>query len=856
MVSTTNANIAAVGTITIDEMGCITAFDDVAVRLFGYESVEVVGQNVSMLMPEPYHSQHDGYLARYHQTSTPHVIGRGREVTGRRKDSSLFPVWLAVNEVTFGANRLFVGCIVDLSDLKATKADLLSSTEVTRAILETAVNPIITIDAKGHICSFNPAAERMFQYTASEAIGRNVNMLMPSPYREEHDGYLSRYLHEGNPRIIGVGREVTAQRKDGSIVPIHLSVGAMEITGEPMFVGIISDISEQKRHEAELQAKKAAEAGSRAKSAFLAHMSHEIRTPMNAILGFTELALQDHTLSPETAKHLDTIYGSARALLTIINDILDVSRLEAGKYKLEIIGFHLPNMIAETVELMHQRAAEKDLIISIEYDRHLPQRVMGDPTRLRQVILNLLSNAVKFTNKGSIKVVVSATSRPNHIQFDVVDTGIGMSEVEMAKVFEPFMQADSSISRRFGGTGLGTTICKQIIELMSGDIWLESQLGVGTTVHFVVPLPETEPDQICLYEEIQNKNEDFIPPRLFNVLLVEDLENNAYLATIRLKQIGHEVEWAKNGLEAIAAYQKGGHDLILMDVMMPVMDGLQATREIRQLEVLQEKHIPIIALTASVMKEDEMKYLEAGMDAIAGKPIDFDQLFSLMEAMVPQGTGRINHAIMIEMPVNKNIDLTPLHPAADYQKAMKNWVDVYAYIKALTQFSQQQIDDADVILHLLEQHPDDVEPARSAAHALKGLAGNLALSKVADLAVHIDGHLKSGRRDEASRLLEPLRQALIEADNCIQALSLPNDAIVLLKDFDLVAVQQLFQQLSLALDELNPDSTEPIMKQISEYVRRSDLAEIYHHIERFDFHSAKKELRKLAQNLFANRRSE
>ena len=585
-------------------------------------------------------------------------------------------------------------------------------------------------------------------------------------------------------------------------------------------------------------------------------MSHEIRTPMNAILGFTELALQDHSLSPETAKHLGTIYGSARALLTIINDILDVSRLEAGKYKLEIIGFHLSNMIAETVELMHQRAAEKDLIISIEYDRHLPQRVMGDPTRLRQVILNLLSNAIKFTNKGSIKVVISATSKPDRIQFDVIDSGIGMSEAEMAKVFEPFMQADSSISRRFGGTGLGTTICKQIIELMNGDIWLESQLGVGTTVHFIIPLPETEPDQICLYEEIQNKSEDFIPPRLFNVLLVEDLENNAYLATIRLKQIGHEVEWAKNGQEAVTAYQKGGHDLILMDIMMPVMDGLQATLEIRQLESLQEKHIPIIALTASVMKEDEMKCLEAGMDAIAGKPIDFDQLFSLMEAMVPQGAGRINHAIMIEMPVNKNIDLTPLSPVADHQKAMKNWVDVYAYIKALTQFSQQQIDDADTIMRLLEQHPADAEPARAVAHALKGLAGNLALSKVADLAIHIDAHLKSGQRDEAGKLLQPLRQALIEADTCIQALSLPNDAIVSLKDFDLVAVQQLFQQLSLALDELNPDSTEPIMKQISEYVRGSDLAEIYHHIERFDFHSAKKELRKLAQNLLANRRSE
>lgn len=855
MKSTTTGTVAAVGTITIDEKGCITAFDEVAVRLFGYESAEVVGKNVSVLMPEPYHSQHDDYLARYHQTTNPHIIGKGREVTGQRKDGSLFPVWLAVNKVTFGDQHLFVGCIVDLSDLKATEASLSRSTEMTRAILDTAVNPIITIDAKGLIRTVNPATERLFGYTASETIGQNVKILMPMPYREEHDHYLSRYLQEGNPRVIGVGREVSAQRKDGSIVPIHLSVGAMQINGEPMFVGIISDLTEQKRHEAELQDKRAAEAGSRAKSAFLAHMSHEIRTPMNAIIGFTELVLQDKTLSPQTMQHVDTIHGSAKALLTIINDILDVSRLEAGKYKLERIAFNLPNMITDTVELMHQRAAEKDLMIGIEYDSRLPLRVMGDPTRLRQVMLNLLSNAVKFTNEGAVRVVIRATEQADLVLFEVLDTGIGMSEAEVAKIFEPFTQADNSISRRFGGTGLGTTICKQIIDLMGGHIWLESKLGVGTSVFFTIHLPEAEPGVTCLYEEARTLNEAFIPPRLFNVLLVEDVENNAYLATIRLRQAGHVVEWARNGFEAVAANQKGDYDIILMDVMMPEMDGLEATRLIRQSETGSDLHMPIIALTASVMKEDEAKYLDAGMDAIAAKPIEFDQLFSLMEKLVPPEKGHTNNAIMLSVPGNKEVDLTPLDAVADYTKAIRNWGDIYAYIKALTNFSRQQTLDADTMQHLLLQHPDDVEPARSVAHALKGLAGNLSLKQVAELAIKIDMYLKNRQRDAAITLLPSLKQALHEASDAIQSLHVPGDWERVLKEFDQVVVQDLFRQLAVALDQLNPDKTEPVMKQLAEYVRSSDMAAINNYIERFDFRGAKEELKKLEQELLSNRRS-
>jgi two-component system sensor histidine kinase EvgS len=285
--------------ITITKQGMVKSFNPAAQRIFGYSSDEVLGKNVNMLMPEPFHSEHDGYLSAFLNTGQAKVIGKGREVEGRRKDGRVFPMHLSVGAMEVGGEKTFVGIIADISEQKEAEKGLAQSLEITRGILETAINPIITINARGLVQSFNPAAKLLFGYSSDEVLGKNVNMLMPEPFHSQHDGYLSAFLTTGQAKIIGKGREVEGRRKDGSIFPMHLSVGATEVAGEKTFVGIITDITERKRIESELMASKhAAELANKAKSEFLANMSHEIRTPLNAILGGAEL-LAETKLTPD-----------------------------------------------------------------------------------------------------------------------------------------------------------------------------------------------------------------------------------------------------------------------------------------------------------------------------------------------------------------------------------------------------------------------------------------------------------------------------------------------------------------------------------------------------------------------------
>jgi PAS domain S-box-containing protein len=840
-----------VGTILIDEFGIIRSFDLASEQLFGYLEREVVGNNVSMLMPEPYHSEHDGYLSRFRSGGSPRIIGKGREVIAQRKNGVNFPIWLAVNDFKQGGERFFVGAIVDLTGQQVVAADLAKSQEMTRAILETAVNPIITIDSAGLIRSFNPAAEKQFGYTHHEVVGININILMPEPYRANHDGYISHHIRSGEHRIIGKGREVTGMRKDQSTFPMLLSVGAMEVAGERMFVGIITDISAAKSAEAELKrAKEDAEAGVKIKSAFIANMSHEIRTPMNAIIGFSELVSRDAALSRESLKHVQTIVNSAKSLMNIINDILDVSKLESGKFDLESVCFNLPNALADAVRTMELRAESKGLALSVEYAGTLPTRFIGDPHRLRQVILNLLGNAIKFTETGRVNVSVGPGDTPGMLHFSIKDTGIGMTPEQLTKVFEAFSQADASTTRRFGGTGLGTTISKQIVELMGGNIWVESEFGQGSVFHFTAQLPEAIVTEGCLYEVGNIIEQGYISPRLFRVLSAEDIEANATLVMLRLTQQGHDVTWVKNGREAVEEFVKGDYDLILMDVMMPELDGWGATREIRTLEKDRGGHIPILALTASIMREDHEKCLIAGMDRVEGKPIDFDHLFAAMEQAVSPNRGRTNVARKISLDVRPELDFSPLEGVVDHRNALKAWGDPLAYSKALFAFAAQRSNDAQVMERLLVENPNDGEPARSVAHALKGLAGNLAINRVASLAGVVDAELRSGRIEAATSKLNALGQSLAQSSAAIAKLTIPDEeAPVVMKPLDIDAVRVILNELTVALDQLNPDVALPVLDRLDVYVSPDDLASIRACLDAFDFEDAIAKAIALAEKL-------
>ncbi len=381
-----------------------------------------------------------------------------------------------------------------------------------------------------------------------------------------------------------------------------------------------------KRREAEenlIEARELAEESLKAKESFLANMSHEIRTPMNAILGMSR-QLAKTSLNSRQHFYLDAIQGASENLLIILNDILDLSKIEAGKLTLENIGFEPNNIVTRAMQVFMHKAEEKGLnITNAELDRHLSPVLIGDPFRLNQIILNLMSNAIKFTDKGYIDLscyVVNDTITHQTIEIRVKDTGVGMDKEFLTNVFQKFLQEDKSIARKYGGTGLGMAICKQLIELMDGNIQVESQKNVGST--FIIQLTMAKGTK----NDLPKKSEMVIDTAILrnkNILLVEDNEMNRLLATIILNAYGASVRDAHNGLQAIEAVKESTYDLILMDVQMPIMDGFQATRHIR--ETLQLK-TPIIALTANALKGENDKCLEAGMDAYLTKPFIEEEL--------------------------------------------------------------------------------------------------------------------------------------------------------------------------------------------------------------------------------------
>lgn len=762
----------------------------------------------------------------------------------------------------FGQPIRMIGSITDITERKAAEAELISyrdhleervamaTTEV-QAIVQTAVNGVISIDASGAIRVFNPAAERLFGWQAQEVIGKNVSVLMPEPVAREHDGYIQRFLKTQQGRILGIEREVVAQRKDGSQFPANLAVGHGDISeGRHIFVGFIADISLQKQAEQELRlAKEAAEAAAKAKSNFLANMSHEIRTPMNTVIGFAEVALQKPDLPKETRDHISIILSSARHLLSVINDILDFSKIEAGKVELESVCFNLPFAMQETLQSIGLRAAEKGLLLDLKIDPALPAYFNGDPNRLRQVVLNLVGNAVKFTETGKIIVSIEKADTADMLHFAISDTGIGMTPEQTEKIFESFSQADSTTSRRFGGTGLGTTISKQIVEMMGGRIWVDSQMGVGSTFHFTIRLPSTDQQDSCLYQDRPQPQLDFISPRSFTVLLAEDIEANANLARLRLEQQGHQVIWVKNGQEAVDRFKAGGVDLILMDLQMPVLDGIDATRQIRQLEHGQQRRIPILALTASVLKHEMQECADAGMDAIVGKPIDINELLEKMELLVPAGMGRLRTHVDSSSVPKPSLDFSALSSVASPEKALQNWQDPFIYLKALHDFAEQHGNDAARMADLCLQPPNDKVAAERLAHALKGLAGNLALTTVADLASRLDQQLKTQALQYLTAGFAELDAALQAAVKAIKQLPKPASLNASIEPVNKTEITVLLKSLLLALDSLNPDKAEPILRQLESGLHASDLKNLRHAIDNFDFDVAKAEVQNLISQL-------
>ncbi len=601
-----------------------------------------------------------------------------------------------------------------------------------------------------------------------------------------------------------------------------------------------------------------AEAAARAKSQFLANMSHEIRTPMNSVLGFLELALEGDI--PENHReNLKIAYASGKALLRLINDILDVSKLESGRMELEKRPFDLCGVVRDALKIFELKAGERGVDLTFRAHPDIPLHLVGDSDRLRQVIVNLVSNSLKFTEKGRISVAVNPgdpDGAPKHfcpLHFRVSDTGIGIEKDRLEKIFDPFTQADSSTARRFGGTGLGTTISKKIVELMGGRIWVESEVGKGSTFHFTIQLEPAagEPEPIG-----RNREEAKAPGagnRRFRILLAEDIRENIRLAKIRLEQQGHVVIVARNGLEAVEAFQRDPEiDIILMDVHMPEMDGLEASRRIRE---GPNGEVTIIALTASLLEEERKACREAGMDAVVGKPVDFKELFAEIERLVPRQRGEAKEMWEPENQRSPLVSDLLFFPeweieGVDLRKGLATWQDADAYRNALICFAEDYEDVAKRLKQEIER--GDIEAAYAVAHGIKGVSGNLWATDVYAAATEINDAIARKKLEQAQQRIPDLERAMgsfvasvRRLDGCSVCRS-PGTADVKTSDSLLL---ELFQGLLDAFGEYDPAPVDPFLKRLKGSLSSDRIAPIEKRLLRFDFEGAKEETIRLAREL-------
>jgi len=618
------------GVVIVDRHGQIERLNPAIENLFNYKNSELIGENVSKLMSDENAELLKFAINHYLETDQSDLVGHSFESIGVKQDGTEFDIELSISEFNASGRVCFAGFIRDVSQ----RSQALANEKRAKAQFENAMNAamdaIIIIDEEGKITNFNPAAEQTFGHKFDEIANKKLSdVIIPHRYRDAHDKGMNHYLNTGEGPVLNNRIEIEGLHASGEEIQIELAIREIEGATGKLFIGYARDISERKSFEAQLLgAKNSAEMATRAKTSFLAMMSHEIRTPLNGVLGIHGL-LKETKLDEDQQQLLATASESGQSLLAIINDLLDFSKLEAGKFEIENKPFNIRDLVTSVINLIQPHADDKNLKLNYEIDEMIPQLLMGDAARIRQILLNLSWNAIKFTPKGKVDILIE-TRTNDVISFSVKDTGIGIAPEKHEDLFSEFSTIDASYSSRFGGTGLGLAICKALVENMNGEIGLSSNPGKGSKFWFNLALEACEAPKDS-FESLEKTTERF-PSGLsqVRVLIAEDNKTNQLITSRYLKHFGCEFEIANNGMEAVEKVMMHDFDIILMDISMPELNGYEATAKIRSIADHKKSTLPIIAFTAYASKEDQQKILDAGMDGFIPKPFSRQHLVNVI----------------------------------------------------------------------------------------------------------------------------------------------------------------------------------------------------------------------------------
>jgi PAS domain S-box-containing protein len=961
---------AADGIVVIDAEGTVQSFNGAAERLLGWRAAEVLGRSAGILVPAPQRGRLEQALRGDLEGGLVRIAGAVHEVQALRKDGSCVDIRLSVGRVEQPDRPVFVGFLVDLTERKALEAERRRGEEQLRSLVgnipgvafrcryqrdwamlfisdavealtgwaaadftagrigfDRLIHPddaeraweevscavaagrpyqleyrlfarsgalvwvsetgrgmagagdavewldgvildiseakarnaefsgvlcaldraqaVAEFDLQGRLLSANANFLALMGYTLDEVAGQHHSLFCTPEYVHDPaygdmwDRLVGGELDAGEYQRLGKGgRHVWIQ---ATYNPILDAEGRTT-----KIVKFATDLSGRRAMEQDLRrAKEHAEQAAQARATFLANMSHEIRTPMNAIIGFTE-ALLDTALDATQRRHLGIAHQASRSMLRLLNDILDTAKLEKGAVELEAADFSLQDLCEQILASLRIHAAKKGLALEVDYPAGVPQFWRGDGFRVQQILLNLLGNAIKFTHQG--RVTLRVRQEDGHLVLAVEDTGIGIDPESMARIFDLFSQADASTTRRFGGTGLGTTIARQLAELMGGSIAVQSAVGVGSTFTVRLPLP---PAETAASERVLRRVD--LPP--LRVLAVDDVQANLELLEILLGRAGHTVVCAPGGSAAVEAFASGRFDLVLMDLQMPDMDGLEATRLLREYERESgHRPTPIVALSASVLEQDRRDARAAGMDGFASKPVEPARLAQEMARVLglPHGASAgfaVQAALRgAEAPGNEPLPVPPVSPVSpvppiDWHRGLQVWSQPSALHRAIDRFMQ----DAHPLAASLQAAVDgeDWPEVARGAHRLRGAAGNLSLVRLqtaADVleraARDADAALACSAMQAIAPALESVREALRQQSPAPGAAASAAAGTV-----DPALLWQAMEAMDQAL--ARSELAEAPLALLSTGLPAADAARLQETLDRFDFDAARAVLQAL-----------